>query len=153
MHEFGSNQGQIEFKLFILQIINDYVQNVSFHLEVNSVDIVVCNPPYFTLENERKVSFNQSKQIARHDFMLTMDDVVSNANRVLKNGGGLFLIQRVERFFEIRDILKQYGFAIKRVQFIYHSTSKNSKLFLLEARKNAKEQGLKVIAPLFIEKE
>lgn len=136
-----------------IQIINDYVQNVSFYLEINSVDIVVCNPPYFTLENEQKVSVNQAKQIARHDFMLTMDDVVSNANRLLKNGGALFLVQRVERFFEIRDILKQYGFAIKRVQFIYHSALKNSKLFLLEARKNAKEQGLKVIAPLFIEKE
>ena len=136
-----------------ITIINDYVQNVRDYFEINSVDIVVCNPPYFTLENESQVSSKNAKKIARHDLSLTMEDVVSNANKILKNGGGLFLIQRVERFFEIRDLLKQYGLAIKRVQFIYHDMEKPSKLFLLEARKNGKEQGLKVMAPLMVGKE
>ena len=46
-----------------ITLINDYVQNVREYFEINSVDIVVCNPPYFTLENESQVSSKNAKKI------------------------------------------------------------------------------------------
>ena len=135
-----------------IKVINDDINNLDKYFSINSIDIIVCNPPYFLRDNESSVSDKDYLKMARHEGDMTISDVARLSKIYLRDGGSLFLIQRVDRLFEIRDVLIKNNLAIKEIQFIYHDLDSTSKLVLIEARKSGKEHGLKVLQP-FILKE
>ena len=71
------------------------------------------------------------------------------SKRLLKVNGRLALIHRTERLIEILDIMKKYGFTIKKIRFVYPNFYKNSDLMLIECVKGGKA-GLKMLNPLFV---
>lgn len=133
-----------------LTVINDDINNINKYFKINSIDIIVCNPPYFCLENEAFVSKKETFKMARHEGDMTINEMAYLSKVYLRDGGSLFLIQRVDRLFEIRDILLKNKLVIQEIQFVHHSSNNNAKLVLLEARKNGKEHGLKVSRPLIL---
>ena len=135
-----------------IKVINDDIKNLNKYFAINSIDIIVCNPPYFLLENEAVVSNKHYLKMARHEGDMTIDLIANLSKIYLKDGASLFLIQRVDRLFEIRDTLIKNNLAIKEIQFIYHDLEARGKLVLVEAKKNGKEHGLKVLNPIILEK-
>ena len=135
-----------------IKVINDDINNLDKYFPINSTDIIVCKHPYFLLENESSVSNKDYLKMARHEGNMTISDVAYLSKIYLKDGGTLFLIQRADRLFEIRDVLIKNNLAIKEIQFIYHDLEKCGKLVLVEARKSGKEHGLKVLKPIILEK-
>lgn len=136
-----------------IKVINDDINNLDKYFPINSIDVIVCNPPYFLLENESSVSNKDYLKMARHEGNMTIEMIARLSKIYLKDGGSLFLIQRADRLFEIRDVLIKNNLAIKEIQFIYHDLEKCGKLLLVEARKSGKEHGLKVLKPIILEKE
>ena len=136
-----------------IKVINDDINNLDKYFPINSIDVIVCNPPYFLLENESSVSNKDYLKMARHEGNMTIEMIARLSKIYLKDGGSLFLIQRADRLFEIRDVLIKNNLAIKEIQFIYHDLEKCGKLVLVEARKSGKEHGLKVLKPIILEKE
>ena len=136
-----------------IKVINDDIKNLNKYFAINSIDIIVCNPPYFLLENEAVVSNKHYLKMARHEGDMTIDLIANLSKIYLRDGGSLFLIQRVDRLFEIRDTLIKNNLAIKEIQFIYHDLEARGKLVLVEAKKNGKEHGLKVLNPIILEKK
>ncbi len=136
-----------------IKVINDDIKNLNKYFAINSIDIIVCNPPYFLLENEAVVSNKHYLKMSRHEGDMTIDLIANLSKIYLKDGGSLFLIQRVDRLFEIRDTLIKNNLAIKEIQFIYHDLEARGKLVLVEAKKNGKEHGLKVLNPIILEKK
>ena len=134
-----------------IRVINDDIKNIDKYFAINSIDIIVCNPPYFLLDNEATTSDKEYLKMARHEGDMTINDVAHLAKIYLRDGGSLFLIQRADRLFEIRDILVKNNLAIKEIQFIYHDLDARGKLVLIEARKSGKEHGLKVLKPIILE--
>ena len=135
-----------------IKVINDDINNLDKYFPINSIDVIVCNPPYFLLENESSVSNKDYLKTARHEGNMTIEMIARLSKIYLKDGGSLFLIQRADRLFEIRDVLIKNNLAIKEIQFIYHDLEKCGKLLLVEARKSGKEHGLKVLKPIILEK-
>lgn len=135
-----------------IKVINDDINNLDKYFPINSIDVIVCNPPYFLLENESSVSNKDYLKMARHEGNMTIEMIAHLSKVYLKDGGSLFLIQRADRLFEIRDLLIKNKLAIKEIQFIYHDLEKSGKLVLMEARKSGKEHGLKVLKPIILEK-
>ena len=136
-----------------IKVINDDINNLDKYFQINSIDIIVCNPPYFLLENESITSDKEYLKMARHEGDMTISDVARLSKIYLRDGGSLFLVCRVDRLFEIRDTLIENKLAIKEIQFIYHDLDSTSKLVLIEARKSGKEHGLKVLKPIILEEE
>ena len=83
------------------------------------------------------------------DDYLNINDVFVISKRLLKTNGRLAIVHRTDRFIEIVDMAKKYGFSIKKVRFIYPKVGKNSDLVLIECTKNGKN-GLKLLSPLFV---
>lgn len=135
-----------------IKVINDDINNLDKYFPINSIDVIVCNPPYFFLDNESSVSNKDYLKMARHEGNMTIEMIAYLSKIYLKDGGSLFLIQRADRLFEIRDVLIKNKLAIKEIQFIYHDLEKCGKLVLMEARKSGKEHGLKVLKPIILEK-
>ena len=134
-----------------IKVINDDIRNINKYFAINSIDIIVCNPPYFLLDNESITSDKEYLKMARHEGDMTISDVARLSKIYLRDGGSLFLVSRVDRLFEIRDTLIENKLAIKEIQFVYHDLDSTSKLVLIEARKSGKEHGLKVLKPIILE--
>ena len=134
-----------------LKVINDDIKNLDKYFAINSIDIIVCNPPYFLVDNESTVSNKDYLKMARHEGDMTISDVATLSKIYLRDGGSLFIVHRADRLFEIRDILIKNNLAIKEIQFVHHDLEARGKLVLIEARKSGKEHGLKVLKPVILE--
>ena len=134
-----------------IKVINDDIKNINKYFAINSIDIIVCNPPYFLVDNESTVSNKDYLKMARHEGDMTISDVATLSKIYLRDGGSLFIVHRADRLFEIRDILIKNNLAIKEIQFVHHDLEARGKLVLIEARKSGKEHGLKVLKPVILE--
>jgi len=126
-----------------LELINDNIKNVNNYIESESVDIVTCNPPYFKYEKNSLINDNREKAIARHEIEMSLEDIMISARYILKNKGELYIVHRSDRLQEIVNVLSNYKFAIKKIQFV--CTGGNvSNIVLIKAIKNGNYGSLKV---------
>lgn len=79
---------------------------------VTGADVVVCNPPFFKA-GSGGVSANNSKLLARHEVLLTLEEIFDAAKKVLKVGGKFYLLHITEREKEITKLAEKYGFTIQ----------------------------------------
>lgn len=112
-------------------------------------DLVLCNPPYFKLEEKSYINVSVEKQIARHELKMDLNKLFKVSKRILKSGGNLFIVHRPERLMEILNLMKENNIEPKRIKFIYENISKESKLVLIEGQKNG-SVGLKIDSPLIM---
>lgn len=135
-----------------IELICGDVRDLKKNFNSDSFDVVTCNPPYFKTNNEQYFNNNDVKTLARHEVTLTLDDVIKQANYLLKSGGTFAMVHRTERFVEIIEKMRWYHIEPKRVQFIYPKKGRESDLFLIEGIKNG-NSGLKLLAPLIVHNE
>lgn len=135
-----------------ITLIHDDAKNLINTFESDFFDVITCNPPYFKTKNSEFENDNSVKAIARHEKTLELDDVFKISKYLLKTNGRLAIVHRTERIMEILDVMKKYGFELKKIRFVYPNKNKNSDLVLLECVKNGKP-GLKMLPPLFVYKE
>lgn len=133
-----------------VQVVTHDIRQLDQLIDADSVDIITCNPPYFEVSGENKLNPNPYKAIARHEKYLTMEEFIPQISRVLKVGGRANIVHRPERFLEMIDLLREYRLTPKKIQFVYPKKDREAKMMLVEAMKDGKQQGLKLLPPLFI---
>lgn len=84
------------------------------------VDMIVCNPPYFTGKNR---SDNRFLEVARHEVHLNLETLFSKSSKLLREKGRLCIIYPAYRLQEICDAATRYNFAVKALEFT-HKKSK-----------------------------
>ena len=97
-------------------------------------DLIVCNPPFYKVDATHRRKGSESLFIATHEVMLTLEDVIKGAAKIIKNKGYLALVEPTERLVDMFVLMRQYGFEPKRVQMIHPREDKKSNLVLVEAR-------------------
>ena len=112
-----------------IRIINEDVKDFS-KKNISKFDLVLCNPPYFKLNEKSSLNESYEKKIAR-------------------DNGNLCLVHRSERLMEIIEILRKNNFEPKRIKFVHETIEKESTLVLIEAQKLGKV-GLKIDKPLVL---
>lgn len=129
-------------------IVNEDVNEFSSR-HLNEFDLVLCNPPYFKVED--KSSFNESyeKMIARHEITFNLEDLCKCCKKVLKDNGNLYIVHRSDRLIDIIETLRKHNLEPKRIRFVYENVSKGSTLVLVEAQKCG-SVGLKVDSPIIL---
>lgn len=99
----------------------------------SSFDYVVCNPPYFPVENMPNLKQGNNHSISRHEILCNLDDVLSSIRYLLKQNGKFFMVHRSYRLADIILTCSKYNLGIKRVRFVYSKeSSENSKIVLIE---------------------
>lgn len=133
-----------------ITILNQDIKNISSVVEANSFDIVACNPPYFKYLPTSNINKNDYLTIARHEVKITLEEIISEARKLLVNGGLFYMVHRSERLMEIFNLLHKHKLEVKRLRFIYTKTiSPFSTMVLIMAKKGAKS-GLKIDSPLYV---
>lgn len=116
-----------------------------------SFDVVTCNPPYMT-EHHGLTNPEAPKAIARHELLCTLEDVISQAAKLLKPGGNFYLVHRPFRLVDIITLLRTYGVEPKRMKMVYPFVDKEPNMVLIEANRGGRPR-LSVEKPLIVYKE
>lgn len=135
-----------------IKLINDNMKNLDRYFSPNFFDIILCNPPFFKYNENSNINKVEQKLIARHEKEIKLEEIIKIAKIYLKNDGILAIVHRTERFVEIIELFRKNNLEPKKIRLIYTTKDKDSKMFLIEGRKNAKP-GLKILKPLVIHED
>lgn len=124
------------------------VKNVRSLFRSECANAVTSNPPYARADALRK-NPNEAKNIARHEVLCNLDDVVGAASYLLKSGGSFFMIHRPERLSEIFVTFSKHRLEPKVLQLVQPFREESPSMIMIEGRKNARAE-LKVLPPLVI---
>ena len=98
-----------------------------------SFHVVTCNPPYMTADHGL-TNDNDSRTIARHEVLCTLEDVISQAAKVLKVKGRFYMVHRPFRLSEIMVLMTKYKLEPKRMQLVHSYVDKEPSMVLIEGR-------------------
>ena len=90
-----------------------------------------------------------SKAIARHEILVTLDDVIRVGCGLLKDGGRLYMIHRPNRLTEILTLMHQYHLEPQRIQMVHSYSDQNATLVMVEGRRG-RGAFLKVLPPVIL---
>ena len=118
------------------QVINEDILNLENIYGQNSFDVVVTNPPY-KKRNTGLINDNMKKQISRHEITATLEDFIRVTNRILKDKGEFYMVNRPERLVDILHLMRQYKLEPKELRFICSKQGEAPKMVLIKSVKNA----------------
>lgn len=113
-----------------------------------SVDAVVCNPPYGK-QGSILPSRIHALHLARHEADISLCEIVQACARVLRNHGRLSMVFPAPRMLELCDALRSHRLEPKRLRMVCAKADRAPYLVLMEAMKNARPT-LAWLAPLVV---
>lgn len=119
-----------------IKIINGDIKKVSENFTRNIYDAVCSNPPYM-IDNHGKQNPDDSKKIARHEILCTLEDVIKSASYLLGSRGRFYMIHRPFRLSETFVLLSKYNLEPKIIRFVVPYQGKEPTMFLIKAVKAA----------------
>lgn len=131
-----------------IDIVTGDIKEAEERFGAASFDVITCNPPYMIGEHGLK-NPEDAKAIARHEILCTLEDVVAQTAKLLKPGGGFFMVHRPFRLAEIIVVLQKYKLEPKRMQLVYPFVDKEPNMVLIEARRGGRPR-MTVEKPLII---
>lgn len=130
-------------------VIRGDVRAIAAMIRPESVDLVVCNPPY-QKEGGGRVNADDQAALARHELHGTIADFVRAAAFCLANRGRAVFVYPARRAITLLAALDGHNLAVKRLQPVYsYPGVDNARLVLIEAMKNGGED-VAVMAPWYI---
>lgn len=134
-----------------IEIIQGDIKEAAGLFPAASFDVITSNPPYMThqhgLENEY-----EPKNIARHEVLCKLEDVVKAAAYLVRPGGSFFLIHKPFRLAEIFSVLMQYKLEPKRMRMVHPYVEKEPNMVMLEAVRGGRSR-ITVEPPLVVYQE
>lgn len=138
---------EIENKIFLY---NSDIKKLRGLLPEGQFSLITMNPPYTAIGKGIKSTGDEAK-IARHETMLTPDELFTSAEKLLKYGGRMCVCFKPERLAEIIKSMSNNGIEPKRLRFVCHKPDKEPWLFLLEGKKG-RAPGIQIEKNLYIKK-
>ena len=117
-------------------------------LKPESVDLVVCNPPYREPGTGRTCP-DEGRTTARFEGGAGLEDFVRAASFAVRNRKPCVFIHLAERLDDLLALMRASGLRPKEALFIHPRSESPARLVLVRALKNG-GPGLDVSAPLFL---
>lgn len=102
-------------------------------------DVITTNPPYMLAEHGLRNPDN-SKAVARHEVLCSLDDILRESMRLLQDKGRFYMVHRPFRLTEIMIKMNYYKIEPKRIQFIHPYIDKEPVLVLIEGVRGGKSR-------------
>ena len=134
-----------------IDIITGDIKDASKRFGASSFDVITTNPPYMIgshgIKNDR-----DAKTIARHEVLCSLDDILRESAKMLKQGGHFYMVHRPFRLAEIFSKMVEYRIEPKRMCLVYPYVDKEPNMVLIEGLHGGKSR-LTVEKPLIVYKE
>ena len=131
-------------------LINDDLKNVQQYIAHDTVDTVVCNPPYFKVTDQTAIKDNSVLAIARHELKANLKDILSAIKVLLKENSHAYLVYRPQRLSDLLVTMAEEKLQAKRLRFVRTTANKDANLVLVDAIKTVKTASLRVEPDLVI---
>lgn len=112
-------------------------------------DVITTNPPYM-IGQHGLTNAEDSKAIARHEILCSLDDVLRESAKLLESSKGRFyMVHRPFRLAEILTKMSAYGLEAKRMRLVYPYVDKEPNMVLIEGIRGARPR-ITVEPPLIV---
>lgn len=85
-------------------------------LDIDPVDVVICNPPYFEMNNVTKDEYFKK---AMFEESLPLKDLFDSFRRLMKDNGIVYTLYPADRFFEFYEMAKAHKMKIMKLKFVH----------------------------------
>ena len=103
-----------------VEIVRGDIKEAADIFGAASFDVVTSNPPYMIGQHGLR-NPDMPKAIARHEVLCNLEDVVSQASKVLKERGRFYMVHRPFRLAEIMNVLTKYRLDRKGCSLYIHT--------------------------------
>lgn len=131
-----------------IDIIQGDIKEAAEIFGAASFHVVTCNPPYM-IGAHGLTNPHLPKAIARHEVLCTLEDVVSQAAKLLTDRGRFYMVHRPFRLAEIMNTLTKHKLEPKRMQLVYPFIDREPNMVLIEALKGGNSR-ITVERPLIV---
>ena len=125
-----------------IKVVNAPLQNIHKTIGEGVYDTVVCNPPYKKNGTTNLYNTKDTITIARHEIMVTLEDIISESAKLLKYGGDMYICNKEERLTDIVFLSRKYGLEPKEMKIL--SSNSGANVILMKCRKGGKS-GIKIL--------
>lgn len=116
-----------------------------------SFDVITTNPPYM-IGHHGIANALDTKAIARHEVLCTLDDILRESARLLKPKGRFYMVHRPFRLAEIMTKMVQAGIEPKRMRLVHPFIDKEPNMVLIEGLRGGNSR-MTIEPPLVVYKE
>ena len=134
-----------------IEIINGDIKEAACIFGGASFDVITTNPPYM-IGNHGIANASDTKAIARHEVLCTLDDVLRESAKILRPGGKFFMVHRPFRLAEILSKMIEVGIEPKRMRMVHPFLDKEPNMVLIEGSRGGNSR-MTVERPLIVYKE
>ncbi len=134
-----------------VEIITGDIKEAANIFGLASFDVITTNPPYM-IGQHGIANESDTKAIARHEVLCTLDDILRESARVLKPRGRFYMVHRPFRLAEILSKMVEYGIEPKRMRMVHPFIDKEPNMVLIEGMRGANSR-MTVERPLIVYKE
>ena len=120
-----------------IDIVTGDIKEAAERFKPAFFDVITTNPPYMLADHGLR-NPDDSKAIARHEVLCTLDDILRESMRLLQDKGRFYMIHRPFRLTEILTKMHEYKIEPKRIQFIHPYIDKEPTMVLVEGMRGAK---------------
>ena len=115
-----------------VEIVTGDIKEAGRLFKLASFDVVTSNPPYMNSAHGLK-NPGDTKAIARHEVLCTLEDVIREGAKVLRPMGRFYMVHRPRRLVEILDTFTRHGLEPKRMKFVHPYADREANMVLIEA--------------------
>jgi tRNA1Val (adenine37-N6)-methyltransferase len=113
-----------------------------------SVDAVVCNPP-FRQSSSGRISPNDEKRIARHEIHAELGDFLAAATFLLRLKGRMTMVYSARRTVDLLASMRLARVEPKRLRMVHSFADTGASLVLVEGIKGG-QSGIEILPPLIV---
>jgi tRNA1(Val) A37 N6-methylase TrmN6 len=153
--EIQADMAEMANRSVILNSQNDRVKIVCGDIKESierfgnsTFNCVVTNPPYMSV-GRGLVNPSDTKSIARHEILCTLEDIIRLSSRLLVPGGQFAMVHRPQRLVDILFLMRQYKIEPKFLRFVHPSPYKRANLVLVKGFRGGNPE-LKMLEPLYV---
>ena len=134
-----------------IEIVNGDIKEASELFGLSSFDGITTNPPYM-IGRHGIANASDTKAIARHEVLCTLEDILRESAKILRPGGRFFMVHRPFRLAEILSTMVQYKIEPKRMRMVHPFVDKEPNMVLIEGVRGGNSR-MTVERPLVVYKE
>lgn len=134
-----------------VEIVNGDIKEASSIFGAASFDVITTNPPYM-IGKHGIANATDTKAIARHEVLCTLDDILRESAKILRPGGRFYMVHRPFRLAEILSKMVQVGIEPKRMRMVHPFIDKEPNMLLIEGKRGGNSR-MTVERPLIVYRE
>ncbi len=118
--------------------IQCWIEDAHKFIAPNTVDLAVCNPPYFD-EKKSRISPYPQRKLARSCKTEQLEGIIKEAGILLKERSPFYVCISPQRLVDAFILLRKYHFGVKRLKAVYGNKNKDAFTILIESTYNTQD--------------